>query len=218
MKVFAFDIETIADKSMLGFLPEVSAAGNLKDPEKIKADIEAKKKKQVAEMGLNPLTNIICCIGWCTEAGPDALLLDHTKPEVEAEKALIEAWWEIAHQNKDAHFVTFNGRPFDLRCILLHGMALGVRPSVTIDRGRYNKGNHTDLRQILAGEDTFAKGKLDFFAQKFLGKKKTEGIDGAMVQDFWEMRLFEDIVKYCENDTIITYELFQKAWSAGLID
>jgi len=215
-KIIAFDLETIADKTMMDILPEVKAAGNLKDPAKITADIESKKKKQIMEMALSPLTNMICCAGWCDNLGTGSILLKEESPE--GEKALLEEFWEVL--SKYDHFVTYNGRSFDLRCMLLHGIPHSIRPAVNIDKGRYNKasGNHTDLRLILAGDDKFAPGKLDFFAQKFLGEQKTEGIDGAMVGDYWEMGLNDDIAAYCEQDASLTYQLFLMADRCGLIE
>jgi len=213
-KIIAFDLETIADKQMIGLLPEVTAKGNLKDPAKIAADIQEKSDKQIKDMGLSPMMNMICCAGWCDENGPgDILLADESYA---GEKDMLEQFWEVL--SKYDHFVTYNGRSFDLPCMYLHGITHGIRPAVSIDRGRYNRGNHTDLRQILAGEDRFAPGKLDFFAKKFLGAQKTEGIDGAMVQDYWNMGLYEDISKYCRQDCQITYDLFLKCEIAGLIE
>jgi len=211
LKTIAFDIETIADPAMIQFLPEVSPDSRLKDAGKVEADIAAKKKKQISEMGLDPMTSIICCIGWATEEEAGSFMLIGND-----EKELLLAWWE--HAKDFEKFISFNGRSFDLRHILLHGMAHGIRPSVNIDKGRYNKGNHIDLRQILAGEDKFAHGKLDFFAQKFLGKKKTEGIDGSMVQSFWDMALYDDIANYCQDDCRLTYDLFKMAETAGLLE
>ena len=46
---------------MIPLLPEVIPNKTLKDPEKIALDIANKKKKQIADMGLNPHTNLICC-------------------------------------------------------------------------------------------------------------------------------------------------------------
>jgi DNA polymerase elongation subunit (family B) len=214
MKIIAFDIETIADKTMVSSLPEPEPNKTLKDPVKVAADIAEKKKKQVAEMGLNPMTSLICCIGWATETETKSVFLKDETPE--SEKELLEVWWSVAYGYD--HFITFNGRNFDLRHILLHGMAHGVRPSVNIDKGRYNRGNHTDLRQVLAGEDKFAVGQLDSFARKFLGIGKNEGIDGAKVQEYWDMQLYEDIAKYCENDCNITYQLYLKSEAAGLLE
>lgn len=214
MKLLAFDLETIADRAMLPLLPEVKPNGNLKDPAKIADDIAEKKKKQIAGMGLDPMTSMICCAGWFDENGPGHIMLEEESPA--AEKDLLERWWEVAA--KYDHFASFNGRPFDMRHLLLHGMAHGVRPSVTIDHGRYNRGNHIDLRLVLAGENQFASGKLGFFAQKFLGEQKTEGIDGELIQGMWDMELYEDIGLYCEDDCRLVYDLFYKAETAGLLE
>lgn len=211
MKTIAFDIETIADPAMIPFLPEVEANKTLKDPVKIDADISAKKKAQIAGMGLDPMTSIICCIGWATADDTGAFMLTGND-----EKELLLAWWE--HAKDFERFISFNGRSFDLRHILLHGMAHGVRPSVNIDKGRYNKGNHIDLRQVLAGEDKFAHGRLDFFGKKFLKTGKTEGIDGSKVQEFWDMGLYDDIAGYCQGDCRITYDLWVMAETAGLLE
>lgn len=214
-KVIAFDLETIANKALIPLLPEVKSNGSLKDPAKIKVDIETKTKKQIAEMGMSPLFNMICCAGWADYNGnKGAIMLSEESQE--AEKDLIRKFWEKLSGYD--HFVTFNGRSFDLQCMLLHGMQHCIRPGVNIDKGRYNRGNHTDLRLVLAGEDQFAKGKLDSFARIFLGESKTVGIDGAMVQDYWDVGLHNDIEKYCIQDCVLTMGLFGLAHTAGLLE
>lgn len=214
MKAIAFDLETIADRTMMGILPEIKPNGSLKDPAKIAADIEGKKKKQIADMGLDPMMNMICCAGWCSERGSGCLSIGTDTHE--AEKKLLIDFWDLLSEYD--YFITFNGRSFDLRCMLLHGITHGIRPSVNIDKGRYNKGNHADLRLILAGDNQFAKGKLDFFAQKYLGDQKTKGIDGEMVQSYFDMGLHEDIAEYCRKDAELTYQLYQKVEAAGLLE
>lgn len=214
-KVIAFDLETIANKALVKDLPEIKPNGRLKDPAKIKADIEEKTKKQIADMGKSPLYNIICCAGWVDYNGDSgAFLLEDETPE--AEKDLLIKFWEKLSGYD--HFVGFNSRSFDLRCMLLHGMKHVIRPGVNIDKGRYNRGNHTDLRQVLAGEDRFAPGKLDSFARIYIETKKTEGIDGGMVQDYWDMGLHNDIMVYCIDDCVLTMGLFGLAHAAGLLE
>ena len=214
MKAIAFDLETIADRTMMGILPEIKPNGRLTEPAKIAADIEEKKNKQIADMGLDPMMNMICCAGWCSERGSGCLSIETDTHE--AEKKLLIDFWDLLSEYD--YFITFNGRSFDLRCMLLHGITHGIRPSVNIDKGRYNKGNHSDLRLILAGDNQFAKGKLDFFAQKYLGDQKTKGIDGEMVQSYFDMGLYEDIAEYCRKDAELTYQLYQKVEAAGLLE
>lgn len=214
-KVIAFDLETIANKALIQFLPEVKAKANLKDPVKIKSDIEEKTKKQIADMGMSPLFNMICCAGWADCNGKaGAFILEEESPE--AEKDLLVKFWEKLPEYD--HFVTFNGRSFDLRCLLLHGMGYGLRPGVNIDKGRYNNGNHTDLRLVLAGEDRFAPGTLDSFSKILIGESKTDGINGGQIQDYWDMGLKNDIMVYCIQDCKLTMELFVMAQSAGLLE
>jgi len=216
-KIVAFDLETIADPAMLPLLPEVKAKATLKDLAKITADIEAKKKKQVFDMGLDPTLNLICCASWCDECGkPGSISIE--EPTYDEEKKLILKFWDILSSYD--HFVTYNGRNFDVRCLYLHGITHGIRPAVSIDRSKYNRtgSNHTDLRGILAGEGQFAKGKLDFFCKKFLGDQKTEGIDGAKVQSFFDMGLIDDIAEYCRQDALLTFRLFQRVEAAGLLE
>ena len=215
-KVVAFDLETIADPACLAFLPKVKANGGLKDPVKIKADIEKKEEKQIAEMGMNPLLNLIVCAG-LYDGKNEPLGISITEATHEAEKGLLTKLWEVL-SNYD-HFVTFNGRSFDLRCMHIHGMLHGLMPSVNIDKGKYNRGNHTDLRQILAGSEDFAKGQLGFFTQKFLGVDKPEGISGDMIQDYFDNGLHDDIEKYCKNfDAEKTFRLYKMAEKAGLLE
>lgn len=214
-KVISFDIETIANRALIPMLHEVKANAVLKDQSKILTDIETKKKKQVEEMGLSPLFNMICCAGWADYKGDTgAFMLEAETPEAEKD-LLIKLWEKLSGYD---HFVGFNSRSFDLRCMLLHGMAYSLRPGVNIDKGKYNRGNHTDLRIVLAGEDRFAPGKLDSFAKRFLGESKTAGIDGAMVQDYWDMGLHGDIMVYCMDDCKLTMGLFGLAHAAGLLE
>ncbi|MCP3944956.1 MAG: hypothetical protein GY710_26240 [Desulfobacteraceae bacterium] len=213
-KVVALDIETIADKTIIPLLPELKAKATLKDPEKIQKDIDEKKEKRLAAMGLNPLYNLICSVAWCDKTGPGSLAITEDSPE--EEKCLLEGLWDILVEYD--HFVTFNGRPFDFRCIHLHGITHRIRPAVNIDKGRYNRGNHTDLRQVLSGTDAYAPGKLDFYLKKFLGTGKFEGIDGAKVQSFFDMGLIDDIVAYNEDDAQQTFDLYQVVEAAGLLE
>lgn len=212
-RILAIDFETIPDMTRVGILPEVKPKGTLKDPVKIEADIKEKKQNQLKEMNLTPALNIICCAGYADNSGKVGnLMLEDEK----SEKKLLENIWEL-YACYD-HFVTFNGRNFDMRCLYLHSMLHGVRPSKTISSGRYNKGNHTDLRPVLSGEGQFAKGKLDFYANLFLDDHKSEGIDGSKVYDWWILGDKDYIAKYCEKDCILTYRLYEKAVKSGLID
>ena len=248
-KSVALDLETIRDDTMVKFLPdvkppgkeltkEVKADGRIKDPVKKEANFLEKQKTQKAKiakyytdkkqdqidkMGLDPMFNIICLAGLCDgkkstqiiiEASPD----DNPEDILKAEKKLIYNTWDALSEYD--HFVTFNGRSFDIRVMLIHGITHSIRPGINIDRGRYNRAgsNHTDMRNILSGDDMFAKGKLDFYCKKFLGDGKMEGIDGAKVQEFWDFGLIGDIAKYNLDEIEKMYQIFEKLVVAGLVE
>lgn len=49
-KIITFDLETIADKSIIPLLPPIEPDTRLKDPTKIKASIEKKEADRLAKI------------------------------------------------------------------------------------------------------------------------------------------------------------------------
>lgn len=256
--ILAFDLETIADRSVIPFLPELKSksAGKIQglteeinilnaeinSPEfenipkrsqtskiqkipKLEMDIksiiagdasvmEAAHKKRIKEMGMTPSMNMICCASFSNGDQVKSFLLEEESRE--AERDLLLKCWEYMRDFEV--FTGFNSRTFDLRAMLLHGAREGITPSVNIDKGRYNRGNHIDLRQVFTGSDQFASGKLEYFLNYFRGTGKTEGMDGELVQDFWDVGLKDDIRIYCENDADETHGLYVVADIGGLLE
>ena len=202
-KTIAFDLETIADSTVIPFLPEVEPDTRLKDPEKIKASIAEKTVKRDAELGLNPATSLICCFGYATAEGTGHIML---KDEQSEKALLVEAWDLLA---KFDHFVTFNGISFDVPTLMFHSLKNRIRPAVKISIKKYVIENHTDVRAVLGNWDGFAKGKLDFFAKMLLGGSGKDGMTGDQVQGYWDMDLKDDIAAYCESDCRLTRDIFE---------
>ncbi len=206
--IVAFDLETIANRSLTEFLPPIRAKATLKDPVKIAADIAEKKEKQITEMGLNPHYNIICSFGWADSVGNAGYIMLEEESR-EAEAALIVGAWEILF--KYEHFVTFNGIAFDVPLLNLHSLFLRCRPAAKISIRKYMVENHTDLRAILGGWDKFAPGKLDFYMKRLFGTGKPEDIDGSMVQHYWDVGLRDEIGIYCQQDAVDVMKFYKEA-------
>jgi predicted PolB exonuclease-like 3'-5' exonuclease len=209
LKTVVFDLETIPNPAMIPLLPEPEPAKNLKDPEKIKADIEEKRIKQVEEMALNPHTNLICCASFYDMA--NANIASHLiDPNTLDEKALLEAIWAELHRYD--RFVTFNGNAFDVPCLKFHSMLRQVPMSCHISTVRYRIENHIDVRAVLGNWDTYAKGNLDWYCRLILGEEfaKTDGMDGAKVQHLWDCGCYEEIREYCNNDVRILAHLYSR--------
>ena len=226
MKTASFDLETIADKSSLKLLPpvEVKPHGNIKDAVKIEADIVAKTEKaeeeRTSKAGLNPATAKIWWFGWASRIKETIangqiivpadiesyhfILKDETP---QSEKKLLQDAWEVLAEFD--HFTSFNGISFDVPILLMRSAIHRVRPSVTISTKKYTISNHTDSRMVLGNWDKFAKGNLDFYCRLLLGESGKDEFDGSVMQEMFDLEMFEEIGQYCESDCVKTYKLYE---------
>ena len=211
---FAMDLETIAAPDIIPMLPEVKPSGRLKDKAKISADIKDKKAKQISSMGMDPLHNRI--ITASLYDGKKCHSYQSTDDGPMSEEKLICWFWETVFKSGYNYMIGFNSRVFDLRCLLLHGARYRVKPSVTFNSGKYNRGNHLDLRPILSGEGQFQKGKLDFYMQYFGVSGGKEGMSGDQVQAAFDFGEFQSIQNYCNNDAKDTWNIYEILRDGGL--
>lgn len=205
--VVAFDLETIANMSVLKLLPPVEAKANLKDPEKIRLDIEQKEKDRLDKMGLNPHHNMICCFAWCNGKDSGTIMLEEESNEAERD-LLIKAWKLLSNYS---YFVTFNGIEFDVPTMNLHSFFLAIKPSVNISLRKYYIENHVDLRAVLGNWNSFAPGNFDYYLKRIFGIGKPDDIDGSMVQHYWNQGDKDKISKYGKLDAENTFKLYQYA-------
>lgn len=206
-KTICFDLETIADKSVIPLLPPVEAKRNLKDPAKIKADIEQKEADRLSKLGLDPATARICCFGWFDGEAGKAYNYMLEAETLEAEKKLLQKAWDILSTGD--HFVTFNGNQFDVPMLLMRSLVNHVRPAIQISTKKYTITNHTDVRAVLNNWNDYKPGTLDFYSRLLLGRTPKGDFDGSQVQDMWDMELYDDIAKYCMDDCEPTYQIFE---------
>lgn len=196
MKIVAFDLETIANPARYDSLPPVEPSAKLKDPEKIKADIEEKKLAQIESMGADKWLNMICVASFrdLESEKTVSLVLDKEMDE----KTLLEQIWRTLWPYD--RFITFNGMEFDVPVLQAHSCLYRVPISKDISIRKYYVENHIDLRMILTGWDKYGKGTFDFFCKILLGKGKPDHIDGSYVQHYWDCGMVDEIVAYCEDD------------------
>jgi predicted PolB exonuclease-like 3'-5' exonuclease len=228
-KPIAIDLETIPNPECIPLLkpipgPEVPEMPKLdtrlKDPEKIaadkikkniawavakanaKADHQAKKQKQIDDMGFKPHQNLIVCAGWYDGESSGSFFL----PWGGSEKHLLEEYWD--HLSKYNMFYTFNGLSFDVPALQIHSARHRVKPPIRIDQGRYQVSSHLDCRAILGNWNPMASGSLDYYIRYFgLGDGKG-GMSGDKVRDFYMAAGGEAVIRnYCENDCRMTFAL-----------
>ena len=200
MNILAIDIETMPNPEMIEFLPEVKAAGNLKDPDKIAADIEAKQAEQIEKMALSPLYGKIACIGYYGEDYKEVMLADET--------SMIQT---VLTRCEDFPIFTWNGKGFDFEFIIKRGVILGLCSLLDLEKftDKYKAVNHIDLMEKWCGYGKFAK--LDDIAKAVLGVGKEEGFNVKEIPKLMETATGQELIKrYCLTDCQRTYELARK--------
>jgi predicted PolB exonuclease-like 3'-5' exonuclease len=200
-----FDLETIGDKSAIPHLPEPEADTRLKDPVKIKRDIQKKKDNQLEMLGVDPRTNLICCASFADYENREMTSLVLKNEDSEAE-LLTDIW---KHMIQFDRFVTFNGNSFDVECLNFHSAIRNVLIPIKLSQNNYRPGNHFDLRMIFSNGNARAKGKFDFYCKRFGFEGKT-GVDGSQVQGMWDDGLIEEIKEYCESDVKNLYNVYKQ--------
>lgn len=201
-----FDIETrplpVEYLESNGLLPEITAPGNYKDPDKIAAYIAEKKVEAVKDGALSALTGEVCAIAY-SRNDTDVVI---TATDGVTEAQLLAAFWAqaVLTIRSTSKLVGFNIKSFDLPFLLRRSWVHKVaHPAIWVDR--YFLGTHVwDLRETWQLGDRQAPGSLDRICRALgLGQKTGNGADfGAL--------LASDPAKareYCLNDLQMTKAL-----------
>lgn len=204
-KICTYDIETIGRPLPDEVVNELCKTGNLKDP----AKIAAKQTEFRGKLGADPLTAMPCCGGWYASDDDCGYILMKPYAHFKEETEFLQKY--LAKLAEYDVLVGFNCFSFDSKILTLRSAVHGVSIPFKFDRKRYSSsGNHIDIRMVIQDWNTFEAGKLSFFLDMFGLDSKTEGIDGSMVQDYWNEGLYQDIGEYCLQDCKQTMALFEK--------
>jgi DNA polymerase elongation subunit (family B) len=132
-----------------------------------------------------------------------------------AEKEMLQKFWDGAQ--KYQHFITFNGRGFDMPFLMTRSAIHGLRPTKDLMRGRYLYQNNADAIHIdLQDQLTFygatrRKGSLHLWSRAFgIESPKADGITGDDVGHLFKKKKFLDIAKYNVGDLRATKALYEK--------
>jgi predicted PolB exonuclease-like 3'-5' exonuclease len=143
---------------------------------------------------------------------------DHVLRSVESlaladysEEGLVREFWRRAEDFRGC-VVSFNGHRFDFPVLELAAMRHGIAvPSYfgapDSPRSRYSPGRHLDLCDFLTNYGTVGlRGGMDLLLM--IGMPGKTGMNGAMVQDYFDNARLDEIHRYCRCDVIQTYFLF----------
>lgn len=231
------DIETVPLDGAADYLPPpevptppdleaIKAAGNLKDPDKIAADIakrkidaEAAYQAALAKSAANHAAALdraaldfnlarIVAIGWSDGGEPNVI---DCRNEC-AEASALEAFWPaVAH----APLVGFRIRTFDAPMLMARSRFLGVKHPA-LDLGQYNRtGRLIDLWDVLTfglrDYDTtnVMPRKLKTYAKRY-GLTVNDETDGKDISQLVAAGDWEAVKAHCASDVRLTTELAYK--------
>lgn len=206
MSYLIIDIETIPNKNMEKYLPEIKAPSNYKDDIKIQQYIQKNQLEQIPKMALDIDFAQIRAIGIWENDNPCANIYD-----LEAlEKEKLEWFWENA---KYKTLVGYNIISFDLPIILRRSLALGIVPTSLLRINKYsndiidlmNEFYHGGYITNIQGKKPFTRG-LKKVCEMYEINNPLPDWDGSMVSEMNN----KDLCIYLENDLRMTYELFKK--------
>lgn len=192
MKAYIFDIETIplpADQ-LPPFDESQVLTGNLKDPAKVAAKVEAAKADWLASAALSALTGSVAMVGFKEiRSLPTINVAESGLPEDVLVETALQTCAAIVEGG--GLLVGFNCHSFDLPFLYQRAWRHGLRVPRCLRRGRYWADSVIDLRmEWLLGERQPAKGTSSLATlAKFMGLPEKLGSGADFAQLTQEQRI-----------------------------
>ena len=201
------DIETCGLPNAADFLEPVQAAKNLKDPEKVKADIQQKTAERLEKLALDWNVGRIAAFGYWTE--DCAVRVDICPDEASEARALRDFWMAAKHRT----IVGFNIKGFDLRFLVQRSRYLGVTYP-QLDFSKYSRKGVEDLYLLLTfGDGTYDQGAmrrtLHAFCKRF-GIPVEDSISGKDIPALVAAGEWEKVAAHVESDVTLTVALARR--------
>lgn len=200
-----FDVETCGLPYAADYLDPVQPAKNLRDPDKIAADIAQRTAERDGKLGLDWNTGRIVALCWWTSG----VLTTHVCRDEADEAAAIRAFWKAA---RNRTIVGFNIKGFDLRFLIQRSRYLGL-PYPWVDMGRYSSKGVTDLYLELTFSDPYTEGAmrktLKAFARRF-GIPVADDVDGKEIGALVAAGAWDRVREHCESDVRLTVALAER--------
>jgi RNase H-like protein len=213
------DIETAAHPCAAEFIEPLNldgivAAKNLKDPEKVTADLERRRQDATAEhatkMGRAALDwnlSRIVALAWSGDAG-DTVIVKPCATEDE-ERSALAAFWKEAEGRL---LLGFCARNFDVPTLIQRSRLLNV-PHRDVNLARFGKGSVIDLRDVLTFDDARYEAlmtrSLKSFCRRF-GLEVTDEIDGRDIAQLVAAGDWDGVISHVTSDVRLTAQLAQR--------
>lgn len=202
-----FDIETgplPPDQLVIPpFNPADVKLGNIKDPDKIAAKIQAAEENHqsdyIKHAALDALSGQVLAIGYRVEH--QAIGVIYAKEHDTEEDVLLEFWRLISRFDRQPQLIGFNIKAFDLPFLFKRSWKHRIHPPYWLRNGRYWNDMVIDLREVWQVGDNRAHGSLASISRVLgLGEKAGNGADFSLL---WNTDR-EAAINYCMRDVQLT--------------
>jgi hypothetical protein len=199
------DLETAPIAGADAYLDPVQADKRLKDPEKVKADLEEKERTRLEKLALDWNVGRIVALAWWTASGEACHICQTEEQEADA----LRAFW-MASRNR--MLIGYNIKNFDGPYLIQRSRYLGVRPGA-IDLNRYSQRGCIDIFNELTFNDCPAswamRRTLSSFARRF-GIPVTDDVGGAEVPALVAAGEWDKVRQHVTSDVQLTVALAQR--------
>lgn len=209
------DIETVGRGDVADYLDDLSPRGNLRDPEKIAADLAEKRAAAIANAALDWNANRVIAVGLQTEVDekPTVFLCK----DAQAEAIVLKEVWHL-YKERSRRLVTFAGAGFDVPTLIQRSRFLRV-PVPRIDQRKYGNSDQIDLYRELTFDDTqrtyVIRRTLGNFCRLFELDVPADPHDGSDIARLVTEDRWDDIAHHVRTDVIKTQALAQRLGAIG---
>lgn len=211
MKRLFFDIETTLNPGVIDLMPEPAAPANLKDPEKIAAAIEEKRREMIEKAALDADFGRILSIGYSTGDGDwihvmvNEDVYPDTFPYNRSEEQMLKAFWDRFKECNGA-CVGYNILGFDLPYLMRRSMALGIKLPFVPNLAKFRTEPITDLMMILYNWGSDKYKSLKQVAKLYGIENAAPDVDGSMVAGLDA----DQLIAYQISDVKLVMALYEK--------
>lgn len=214
------DIETIpsqAPGAQQAAQDRIQAPANYKDPEKIKAYIEAKSEEAWLKTALNGTYGEVHTIGFAINESPVKTFTRENILTPESERELLESFWGTiagADQASTMVWVGHNIQRFDLRFLWQRSVIHGVRPvpHFPVHDSPFSEST-VDTMTLWTGSRTEFIS-LEDLARVVLGVEPS-GIDGSEVWNAIVNAEYDAVVEHCKRDVELVRDIYNRLEFGG---
>ena len=155
---------------------------------------------------LHPVFSKIIAIGTKQPNAPPQVIYGDNEREI------LEKFWALIDTLKPKTIITFNGYGFDIPFILARSSLNKIKASTWINTNKWNMetSNHFDCMIFFSQKGAFINVAQAIICRMLGINVPSNIISGTQIEDCYKRKDWKPIIYRCEQDTIMTEELYKR--------